>query len=122
MAQISKRLVTAWEKFNEDVQAFKKVTGDDEVVLYEDANTPRYVKGFALDENGHLTWVEDDKWEDWYFLDDEECKEWLSFWRANLRRGKRYWNMDAVELDRMQEAIAEGLPVEESEVFEEYND
>ena len=40
-------------------------------------------------------------------LDDDEAKEYLSFWRANLRRAKRYWSMDTGTLDKIQEGEIE---------------
>lgn len=109
MAEISKRMVTAWARFNEDVQAFAQETEPENgyATLYEDANTTRRVKGFVLGENGRLDWYEEDydgkgDFETWYLSDDEEAREYLSFWRACLRRAKRYWQMDAIELDRLQ--------------------
>ena len=36
-------------------------------------------------------------------FDEDDAKEWLSFWKGCLRRAKRYWQMDAVELDRLQD-------------------
>ena len=37
----------------------------------------------------------------------EDAKEWLSFWRANLRRAKRYWATDAETLDKIQDGEIE---------------
>lgn len=111
MVQISKRHLNAWQKFNEDLQAFIRETEptDGYATLYEDANTTRNVKGFFLSANGRLDWYEDGDNETWYFMDEDEAREWLSFWRANLRRAKRYWEMDAVELDRLQDGETEDV-------------
>ena len=114
MAQISKRMVKAWERFNDDLQAFIKETEPENgcATLYEDANTTRYVKGFVIGENGRLDWYEEDwdgrgDFETWYLSDDEEARDYLSFWRACLRRAKRYWQMDAIELERLQNCETE---------------
>ena len=40
-------------------------------------------------------------------MDDDDAKEWLSFWRANLRRAKRYWAMDTEALDKIQDGEIE---------------
>ena len=40
-------------------------------------------------------------------MDDDDAKEWLSFWRANLRRAKRYWTTDAETLDKIQDGEIE---------------
>lgn len=100
---ISSRIVKAWQKFNADLDAFRKETGDDLATLYEDAYTSRNVKDFRLSLAGTLTWIEDGHGERETLFDDDEAREWLSFWRANLRRAKRYWSMDTETLDRIQD-------------------
>lgn len=106
MAQIGKRQIKAWEKFNEDLNAFAlESEGSREAVvtLYEDALTTRNVRDFMITKGGQLMWIEDGKQESETISDDEDSKDWLSFWRGCLRRAKRYWSMDAVELDRLQD-------------------
>ena len=39
--------------------------------------------------------------------DEDDAREWLSFWRANLRRAKRYWSMDSERLDAIQDGEIE---------------
>ena len=109
MTKIHKRHVKAWEKFNTELNAFREETGDDFAILYEDAITTREVKDFKLLEDNTLIWEEKDgncpitrNFEVFEDLENDS-KDWLSFWRGCLRRAKRYWSMDAVELDRLQD-------------------
>ena len=106
-ALISARHIKAWEKFNEEVYAFAQETESDEATLYEDAFTTRNVKDFWMQSNGTLSWVEDGKREVEQMFDEDDAREWLSFWRANLRRAKRYWSMDVDTLDKIQDGTIE---------------
>ena len=113
------RLIKAFEKFNEDLKEFGEQTGEVFVTLYEDANTTRKVANFKLYKNGKLTWVEmEDVYadrqmicepmkEEYYHTDDDDIRDTLKFWRANLRRAKRYWAMDAETLDKIQDGQVE---------------
>ena len=116
--KITERHLKAWQKFNDDLRAFALETEgseDAEVTLYEDANTPRNVRGFGMSADGLLVWWERDSWKDEAYreaermMDEDDAKEWLSFWRANLRRAKRYWAMNADTLDAIQEGLKEDL-------------
>ena len=112
MEKISKRHLKAWERFNEDLEAFAKeldVTAADEVTLYEDALTTRNVRYFSMTSDGVLTWTEDEEINQETMFDEDDAREWLAFWKSNLRRARRYWEMDAVELDRLQEAEVNGI-------------
>ena len=103
MEKISKRTINAFAKFNADLDAFRTETGDDLAVLYEDAYTSRNVKDFKISPAGLLTWTEDGRREKERMYDDDEAREYLSFWRANLRRAKKYWAMSADKLDEIQD-------------------
>lgn len=111
--KVSDRLVKAFEKFNADLQAFGKESCSDTcVAVYEDANTSRFVSNFKLYKNGKLTWDEEDydgniRHESEQLMDDDEARDYLSFWRANLRRAKRYWEMDIETLDKIQDGEIE---------------
>lgn len=111
MGKISKRHLKAWEKFNDDLQAFIRETeGTDffaEATLYEDAFTTRRVRDFVMTPSGNLLWVEDGVSEKEKMYDEDEAREYLSFWRANLRRAKRYWEMDVEKLDAIQDGEIE---------------
>lgn len=39
--------------------------------------------------------------------DDDEIREWLKKWRADMRRAIRYWQMDSEKLDAIQNGEAE---------------
>jgi hypothetical protein len=107
--KLSARQVKAWEKFNEDLNAFRAETGEDFAILYEDAYTTRQVKDFKMTNTGKLTWWESETYKDKItqeseqMIDDDDSREWLNFWRANLRRAKRYWSMDTEKLDAIQD-------------------
>lgn len=116
MAKISNRQIKAWEKFNDDLKAFaleSEGSGDAMVTLYEDALTTRYVSDFLMTKGGSLLWIEDGKQESETILDDEDSKDWLSFWKGCLRRAKRYWSMDAEELDRLQDCEVKDINEED---------
>jgi hypothetical protein len=110
------RHIKNWEMFNIDLNNFREETGDDFAILYEDANNTREVKDFSMSEELVLTWTEYEMnfWgqskvvqveEDMRDLDD--AREWLKFWKANLRRAKRYWSMDSEKLDAIQDGEIE---------------
>ena len=113
------KLIKAFEKFNNDIKEFGEQTGEVFVTLYEDANTTREVANFKLYKNGKLKWVEmEDVYQDrqiisiamqeeYLHTDDDDIKDTLNFWRANLRRAKRYWAMDAETLDKIQDGQVE---------------
>lgn len=109
--KVSDRMVKAFERFNADLKAFGNETEETFVTLYEDAYTTRKVANFRLYKNGKLTWVEmGDEisyQETEQLMDDDDAKDWLSFWRANLRRAKRYWSMDTEILDKIQDGEME---------------
>ena len=111
--KVSDKMVKAFERFNADLKAFGEETGETFVTLYEDAFTTRRVANFRLQKNGKLTWVEDGVKESEQMFDDDEAKEYLSFWRANLRRAKRYWSMNTETLDKIQEGEIEDKEEEE---------
>ena len=109
----TKTLVKAFEKFNEDLKSFGNETGETFVTLYEDAFTTRKVANFRLFLNGKLKWIEIEdgqlsREEVYEHFDDDDIRDTLKFWRANLRRAKRYWSMDTDTLDKIQEGEIEG--------------
>ena len=111
--KLSTRQLKAWQKFNEELNAFRAETGNDFVVLYEDAFTTRQVKDFQMTETGILTWWESETYKDKVsqereqMVNEDDSREWLKFWRANLRRAKRYWSMDGETLDKIQDGQLE---------------
>lgn len=101
------------EKFNADLEAFRKYTDDDAAVLYEDAYTSFTLANVRV-ENGCLLYEYDSRLEkeaivlqyedtkEYYEEEYDGISDWIKFWRACLRRAKRYWEMDTDTLDAIQ--------------------
>ena len=110
----SDKLIKAVEKFNEDLKAFANECGEEVITLYEDAFATREVKAnFHLCKNGVLTWSEksegvmrSERYDHW---DEDDVRDTLKFWRANLRRAKKYWAMDSEILDKIQDGEIEDI-------------
>lgn len=111
---IRKSHIKAVEKFAADLEAFRKETEDDEATLYENAYTPFTLSNPRV-ENGCLCYTQDgveykenmiryDEDTNDYWEEDslDSIMEYIKFWRACLRRAKRYWSMDVVKLDAIQ--------------------
>ena len=122
---IRKSHIKAVEKFNEELKAFAKETGEKEVTLYEDANTS-FTLSDPFVENGWLKFnydgqpdsvrmVEKDDLDGKYY--EVECgdsiMEYVKFWRKCLNRAKRYWFMPTERLDRIQDGEIEDEDEEE---------
>ena len=110
--KVSDKMVKAFERFNADLEKFRMETEGEESTLYEDAFTTRRVANFRLYKNGNLKWIEIETGQLSHenvevMFDDDDAKDWLSFWRANLRRAKRYWSMNTETLDKIQDGEIE---------------
>ena len=113
---ITKRFINMVAKFNNDLNAFAEYCGEEKAILYEDILTSFTlsnvrIEGFymvyefdgredkdilfrfgdgvkegeeeeAFNEGHYYNWV-------------EEAKEQIKFWRACIRRAKKYWQMSA---------------------------
>ena len=44
---------------------------------------------------------------------DDEARDYLTFWRGNLRRAKKYWEMDIETLDAIQDGAKEDIEIED---------
>lgn len=89
------------DKFNEELEAFRKETEEEAAVLYEDAFTSFTLSNIRV-EDGRLIYDYDgleesvnivlfDEVENEYYEDDlDGITEYIKFWRACLRRAKRY--------------------------------
>ena len=116
---IPKKAIKDIEKFKEDLAAFAEETGEQFPTLYEDANTMIQVKNLLFTYEGTLHWTDEDDHECWeaYITEDEDgverwdaFYEWdsgLKYWKATLRRAKRYWQMDTEKLDAIQDGQIE---------------
>lgn len=116
------------ERLRADLTAFGKESGAEFPTLFEadghmfEIRNPRLFPDGTLkweDENGftqsdnYLYYWDDDRGDYYpyekdvkaspYFDPYEEFKGLIGYWRAALRRAKRYWQMDAETLDRVLE-------------------
>ena len=121
MTKITDRQIKAWEKFNAEIDAYRKAYGDEFAWLYEDACTTRRVRDFNMSRSGVLTWVEEEMERVggcWTYVpkpnreqmwDEEDAREWLKFWRSCFRRAKGYNEMPTEVLDAIQEGEREDI-------------
>ena len=102
-----KKIVEDIEKFNAELKAFANETEDYQAVLYEDSLTMFSIQNIALSPSGKYLTNEYDYIDGKGFHtekelvngDIEEIRSYLNFWKACLRRAKRYWAMDTDTLD-----------------------
>lgn len=124
---IKKSHIKAVEKFNEELEAWAKETGEDEATLYEDANTSFTLSHVHVME-GCLCYTYDGRDDhDTIVMHDEETgKYWedecidgimdtIKFWRKCLNRAKKFWAMDPDLLDAVQNGEAEFHDEEEED-------
>ena len=113
---IKKSHLKALEKFKEELAAFAKETGEDKPQLYENAYTSFRLYDIKV-ENGELSFGYDDG-RDYEkcvhrdpdtrkYYEDDTIMEYVKFWRACLRRAKRYWTMPVEKLDAIQDGEIE---------------
>ena len=93
-------------KLNAELTAWANYTGEPVATLYEDIWTSYTLEKVAVKGN-RLTYIYDGVKEKEQVFDWDEVKEWLKFWRACLRRAKRYWATDSDTLDRMADGEVE---------------
>ena len=123
---IKKSHIKAVQKFNEELAAFAKETGESPVTLYEDANTSFTLCDIAISQDGQLFYTYDGQVEfevevrfdeetnDYYEeFGSESIMEYIKFWRKCLKRAKRYWSMDSEKLDAIQDGEIEDENEEE---------
>lgn len=115
---IKKSHLKMLDRFNADLEAFRKETGEDAATLYEDAFTS-FTLANAKVENGILFYDYDGRTECEYIVryDEDEkiyyedsidgLDSWVKFWRKCLNRAKRYWSMDTETLDAIQDGQLE---------------
>lgn len=110
-AKVSQKMVKAFEKFNANLEKFLK--DSDNSALYEDAFTSRQVSDFVIHSNGTLSWIEDGRVEREKMFDDDEANDYLKFWRACLRRAKKYWSMSTEDLDAIYDFKKADIEIED---------
>ena len=106
------------EKFSAELEAFRKETDEEAATLYEDAFTSFTLSNISV-QNGTLVYDYDGATEcerivfqdadtgEYYEDDLDGIAEWIKFWRACLRRAKRYWEMNPDKLDAIQDGEIE---------------
>ena len=122
---IKKSTIKMVEKFNADLEAFRKETEEPVATLYEDANTSFTLSSVRVEE-GRLKYTYDGKeeYEEALWVDEEDgslseregidsIPEYIKFWRACLRRAKGYWGMGGDKLDAIQNGEALDIELEE---------
>lgn len=123
---IKKSHLKALEKFNEELAAWAKETGEEAPTLYEDINTSFTLADIAVSDDGTLFYTYDGKQEfevivcldeetGEYYEDEGQdgIMEYIKFWRKCLRRAKRYWAMDSEKLDAMADGDQEDIDEED---------
>lgn len=116
---IKKSHIKAVEKFNEELKAWAKETGEKEPTLYEDAFTS-FTLSDPVVENGWLKFNYDgqpdsvncvmkDEVTGEYYEDEgiDDIMGYVRFWRKCLNRARNFWNMDPEHLDAIQNAEVE---------------
>lgn len=110
---IKKSHIKLVEEFNAELEEFRKETETTAATLYEDAYTSFTLADVKV-QDGKLVYTYDGKVESETIVrydDDEQCyyeedldgiTEWVKFWKACLRRARRYWTMDVDTLDAIQ--------------------
>lgn len=123
---IKKSHIKAVEKFAAELEAWRKETGEEVATLYEDPFISFTLSDISV-KQGCLFYTYDGEREyDGCVRQDEETGEYyevefdgimdsVKFWRACLRRAKRYWSMDTEKLDAIQDGKIEDQEDEEDE-------
>ena len=117
---IKKSHIKAAEKFNEELKAWARETGEAEPTLYEDAYTSFTLSDIVISNDGQMFYTYDGKQEfEVIVRQDEETgeyyedegidgiMEYVRFWRKCLKRAKKFWAMDPDHLDAIQNGEAE---------------
>lgn len=127
---ISKSHIRMVEKFNRDLEEFRKETEEEAAVLYENTYTTFTLANVRV-ENGCLVYEYNGSTDyDQVVLYDEDSQEYyedeyygiadsIKFWRSCLRRAKRYWEMDCEALDNLTDRQMNGEAEEEEELIRE---
>jgi hypothetical protein len=116
------RLLKSIEKLNAELAQLAIDCGEDFPILYEDANTTFGLRSIKL--NGTTLTYEYNYLEYWRkggaewkaekekCFDEDEVKDWLKFWRACMKRARKYNEMHPDTLDAIQNGEAEDVEIE----------
>lgn len=115
---IKKSHLRAVEAFNNDLLSFAKETDEYPVTLYEDPYVTFTLSSIEV-RDGKLCYTYDgveeretvvkydEEENDYYEEKIEGIMDYIKFWRACLRRARRYWQMDTEKLDAIQDGEVE---------------
>ena len=99
------------DKLNADLAEFAKQTEEEAALLYEDANATFRVRNIRVEGDELVYEYNFDDGSGWFEErdngDEDYIRESIQFWRACMRRAKRYWAMDAEILDQIQDGVIE---------------
>lgn len=121
---IKKSHFKAVEKFNKELEDFRKETGDEVATLYENIYTSFKLSDIRI-VNGELVYnydgkedkesvvIYDDESDSWYEDDLYGIMDILKFWKSCLRRAKKYWSMNPDTLDAISEGFKEDIEIDE---------
>ena len=121
---IKKSHIRMVEKFNQELEAFRKDTDEDAATLYEDAFTSFTLANISV-QDGCLVYdydgiteserivYQDAETGEYYEDDLDGISEWIKFWRKCLKRAKKYWVMNPDKLDAIQDGEAEDVQDDE---------
>lgn len=124
---ITKRFKNMVAKFNDDLKSFAAETGEKEPTLYENICTSFTLSDVRIDGDTFVYVYDGTEERDplFRFCDDvtdeqkaieegdyfsfvDQVSEDIKFWRACLRRAKKYWAMSCEELDAKEESYLNG--------------
>lgn len=121
---IKKSHFKAVEKFNKELEDYRKETGDEVATLYENIYTSFKLSDIRI-VNGELVYnydgkedkesvvSYDDESDSWYEDDLYGIMDTLKFWKSCLRRAKKYWSMNPDTLDAISEGSKEDIEIDE---------
>ena len=112
------RTLKAVQQFNKDLNLFSIITGEPEgATLYEDAFTSFGLKNVRVEGNElkyDYNFQDGKGWKEQSeeLTSNEVLRDYLGFWKACLKRAKKYWNMAAEDLDNIHEGNTEDIEIE----------
>lgn len=123
---IKKSHIKAVEKFAAELEAWRKETQEEVATLYEDAFTSFTLADISVKQGGLFYTYDgevqfdncveqDEETGDYYEVEFDGIMDSVKFWRACLRRAKRYWSMDTEKLDAIQDGEIEDQEDEDDE-------
>ena len=102
---IPKRLQKSIDKLNADLAELAKQTDEEAALLYEDAFTTFRMRNVRVEGDELVYDYNFSDGKGWYeerdSADEDNVRESIQFWRACIRRAKKYWEMDTETLGQI---------------------